>query len=130
MIWLHAYPLLPPLPSVSRLAAHRKTEKERQHLSAWRGRGGGQGAKSFDRKKAWSSINHLILSAPAPCMQEGSQRSRIPGTENYSSINSPHLKILPCGIFIVKIYILFKIQAASPQAYSFNFSEMGIWPSR
>jgi hypothetical protein len=40
------------------------------------------------------------------------------------------LEILLSGIFIVKIYILFKIQAASPQAYSFKFSEKGIWPSR
>ncbi len=26
-------------------------------------RGGGRGAKSYDRRKAWPSINHLILSA-------------------------------------------------------------------
>jgi hypothetical protein len=39
-----------------------KTKKERQ-LAAGRGReGGGRGAKSYDRKKAWSSINHSIPS--------------------------------------------------------------------
>jgi hypothetical protein len=40
---------------------HRKTEKERQ-LDAGRGGRGGVGAELYDRKKAWSFINHSILS--------------------------------------------------------------------
>jgi len=39
----------------------RKTEKER--LSDGRGgEGGGQGAKSYEGEKAWSYVNHSILS--------------------------------------------------------------------
>jgi hypothetical protein len=38
-----------------------KAEKER-HLADERGGGGGGGAKSYDREKAWSSVNHSILS--------------------------------------------------------------------
>jgi hypothetical protein len=42
MIQLYVHPL-PPLPSVSRLAVHRKTEKERQHLAAGKeGEGAGK----------------------------------------------------------------------------------------
>ncbi len=48
MIWLHARPLPP---------TYRKTEKEKQFAY---GRGGGRGAESYDRKKAWSFNNHLI----------------------------------------------------------------------
>ncbi len=39
-------------------ATHRKTEKERQLADE---RGGGRGAESQDRKKAWPSINHSVL---------------------------------------------------------------------
>jgi hypothetical protein len=39
---------------------HRKTEKERQLAEGGRG-GGWEGAKSYDSKKGWSSINHSIL---------------------------------------------------------------------
>ncbi len=42
----------------SRRATNRKTEKERQ-VAEWTGGGGGgggRGAESYDRKKAWSSI--------------------------------------------------------------------------
>ncbi len=56
---LAARPPLPPLPSVSRPATHRKTDKDRQLAD---GSEGGRGAESYDRKKAWSSINHSILS--------------------------------------------------------------------
>jgi hypothetical protein len=53
MIWL----LLPPSKS-----SKRKTEKER-HLADGRGEGGcGEGANSYDGEKAWSSINHSLLS--------------------------------------------------------------------
>ncbi len=52
----HPPPLFPlPLP-VCRPRTHRKPETTR-----WRKRGGG-GAKSYDRKKAWTSINNSILS--------------------------------------------------------------------
>ena len=46
------------LPSVS---STRKTLKERQVVKGEGGEGGGRGAESYDRKKAWSSINLLIL---------------------------------------------------------------------
>jgi hypothetical protein len=42
----------------------RQTERlrKRDKLPTGRGGGGGRGAESYDRKKAWSSINHAILS--------------------------------------------------------------------
>ncbi len=49
-----------PLPSEARPETHMKTEKERHLLH---GRVDGGGAKSNDGEKAWSSINHSILSA-------------------------------------------------------------------
>jgi hypothetical protein len=62
MIWLLPHPL-PPLPSVSSTApaTHRKTEKERQLSDGIEGWEGG-GAKSYDDEKAWSSVNHSVLS--------------------------------------------------------------------
>jgi hypothetical protein len=60
MIWLQApaHPLRQVRP-----AKHRKTEKERQLADGRRrGEGGGRGTESYDCKKAWSSINHSILS--------------------------------------------------------------------
>jgi hypothetical protein len=56
MNWLPALPH----PSVS-LKETRRLEKEREVADR---RGGGRGAKSYDRKKAWSAIqvNHSILS--------------------------------------------------------------------
>ncbi len=47
-----------------RAATHRKTEKEKQLADG--GGGGVRGAELYDRKKAWSSINHSILSF-RPC---------------------------------------------------------------
>ncbi len=56
LIWFIAHPLPPPpLPSES-LTNDTQDEKERQLAH-------GRGARSFDRKKAWSSINRSILSA-------------------------------------------------------------------
>ncbi len=46
-------------PQQARPAIHRNTEKERQ-LAVGRG-GGGWGAETYDRTKAWSSINHSIF---------------------------------------------------------------------
>jgi hypothetical protein len=40
-----------------------KTEKKKQLADMWWRGGGMGGAKSHDGKKAWSSINHSILSA-------------------------------------------------------------------
>ncbi len=55
---------LPPPVSVSKLerATHRKIEIERQLAHGKGGEEGGRGAESYDRKKAWSSVNHSILS--------------------------------------------------------------------
>ncbi len=59
MIWLLAHPLPPPsvFPCVVG-RVHEFTD------GIGKGEGGGaRGAKSYDRKKAWSFINHSILSA-------------------------------------------------------------------
>jgi hypothetical protein len=65
MFWLLPHPF-PLLPAVSTTAKHRKTENVRQ-LADIRGGGGGVGAKSFDGKKAWPSINSSILfGSPSP----------------------------------------------------------------
>ncbi len=50
-----------PLPSLSWTGDTQK-DWEREAICC-RERGGGRGAESYDRKKAWSSINHSILSA-------------------------------------------------------------------
>ncbi len=62
VIRLHAHPLPPLSPRYTRLATHRKTEKERQLADVRGGEGGGHGAESYDRKRLWPSINHSILS--------------------------------------------------------------------
>jgi hypothetical protein len=65
MIWLLAHPTTPHPSAVSKLyLTHEKTEKDR-HISGWKegGGGAGKGAESYDRKKAWSSVKHSILSA-------------------------------------------------------------------
>ncbi len=56
-------PLRAPLPSVSS-TGDTQGDWERE-TTRWREGGGGDGreAKSYDDKKAWSSINHLILFA-------------------------------------------------------------------
>jgi hypothetical protein len=49
----------------ARPATRGKTEKERQLAygrGGERGEGGGRGAESYNRKKAWSYVNHSILS--------------------------------------------------------------------
>ncbi len=61
------FSLAPPPPPLSRQyarqAIHRKTEEERK-LADGRGARGGRVAESFDRNKAWYSINHSILFDP------------------------------------------------------------------
>ncbi len=52
----------PPPRKHARPATHRKTEKERQLVDGIGGEGDGRGAESYDHKKAWSSINHSIIS--------------------------------------------------------------------
>jgi hypothetical protein len=55
----------PPLPPVSKLDRRHteiKSEKRGNLRTGERGEGGGRGAQSYDQK-AWSSINHSILSA-------------------------------------------------------------------
>jgi hypothetical protein len=44
----------------ARPATDRKTEKERQ-VTGGKGAGGGRGAESYERNKAWPSINHSWL---------------------------------------------------------------------
>jgi hypothetical protein len=57
MIWL------PPSP-VSKLDRRRTGKlKMKDNLLAGEGVGGGGGAKSYNHKKVWSSLNHSILSA-------------------------------------------------------------------
>ncbi len=59
VVWLAPPP--PPLTSISSTGdTYRKTERERQLFDRRVG-GGGVGAKSYDSKNAWSSINHKIL---------------------------------------------------------------------
>ncbi len=70
-----SYALAPPPPHtpsafLSKSSTNWKTGKERQ-LTDWRGGDGvGEGAKSYDGKKAWSSKNHSMLfeSMPSPCI--------------------------------------------------------------
>jgi hypothetical protein len=59
LIWLLAHPLsIPPLSKLER----RHTGRLRDNLLKGGKRGGGgRGAKSYDDKKAWSSINHSKL---------------------------------------------------------------------
>ncbi len=55
--------LLPHHPlNPARPAMHRKTEKDRQLADGREWGGGVGGGKSCDREKAWSSMNHSILS--------------------------------------------------------------------
>jgi hypothetical protein len=131
MIWLHAHPLLPPLPSVSSTGGTQEDwERETTPCCLERERG---------RARRWiiRPQESLVLckSFNTLCSSPNMHAGRITAVQNsrhrelfFNQFAS--LEILLSGIFIVKIYILFKIQAASPQAYSFNFSEMGIWPSR
>jgi hypothetical protein len=62
MIQLHAHPL--PLPYPVNMLDLRHTGRLRKNgnLLMGEGEGGGCGAESYDRKKAWPSINHSILS--------------------------------------------------------------------
>ncbi len=64
MIRLRARPLAAPLPKVMLDWRHTKKSVKYRQLADGRGVGGGSGggAESYDRKKAWSSINHSILS--------------------------------------------------------------------
>ncbi len=60
--FLRSYDSVPrPPPPHPRPTTHWKSENERGNHAD--GKGEGRGAKSYDRKKAWSSINHSILSA-------------------------------------------------------------------
>jgi hypothetical protein len=62
MIWLHLHPLPPPVSILSLILSFLCVAFE---LTYGRGVGGGGGAKSCDGKKAWSCINHSLLSACA-----------------------------------------------------------------
>jgi hypothetical protein len=61
MNWLLVHATPPPSP-FSKLSLFLSLPVE---LTDGRGGGGGWGAKSYDGKKAWSSINPSILSAPS-----------------------------------------------------------------
>jgi hypothetical protein len=66
MIWLlpHLAPslLLSPVSKPDRRHRGRLIYIYTDNLLTVEGEGGGAGAKSYDSKKAWSSINHSILS--------------------------------------------------------------------
>ncbi len=51
-----------PSPLVSSTGDTQEDWKRETTCSRERGEGGGRGAESYDRKKAWSSINHSMLS--------------------------------------------------------------------
>jgi hypothetical protein len=58
---IHAYPLPPH--HVSKLDRRLEGDlRKRDKLLTGEGEGGGRGAKSYDRKKAWPFINHSMLS--------------------------------------------------------------------
>jgi hypothetical protein len=60
MIWLLAHPLYPSPASISTSDTDELRKRENL-LTGWGGeRGWAIGAESYDRKRAWSSINHLI----------------------------------------------------------------------
>jgi hypothetical protein len=61
MIRLHAQ-TLPPSPISKLDRRHIGRLRKRGNLLKEEGEGGGRGAESCERKKAWSSINHSILS--------------------------------------------------------------------
>ncbi len=60
MIWLLPPPS--PLPSASVFFRIFLVRRHAVELTDGSGGGGGEGAESYDGEKAWSSINHLILS--------------------------------------------------------------------
>jgi hypothetical protein len=62
--WLLSHPL-PSLPSASSTGRHTGRLRKCDKNLLGEGGEGGEGAKSYDGEKAWSSINHSILSALA-----------------------------------------------------------------
>ncbi len=70
MIWLLA---LPPLPTKKLARRHTGGLRKRYYLLTGEGEGGGRRAESYDRKKAWSSINHSLLSYPSQWQQTVSE---------------------------------------------------------
>ncbi len=64
VIWLLPHPF-PPLPAVSWIGDTQEDWEMRQLAD---GRGGGEGAKSYNSEKAWSSRNHSKLSGPFPSL--------------------------------------------------------------
>ncbi len=69
VMWFGSSPAPSPLRQSAGPATHSKTETDRQLAD---GRGGGLGAESSDRKEARSSINHSILTEPAPNYKQAS----------------------------------------------------------
>ncbi len=61
-LWLGSSP--PPSTGDTQEDWERETTCSRE-----RGEGGGRGTESFDRKEAWASTNHSILSAPPPSQE-------------------------------------------------------------
>ncbi len=69
VVWFGSSPTPPPPPSVSstrKTGRLRRTGRLRksENLLKGEGGGGGRGSESCDHEKAWSSINHAVLSAP------------------------------------------------------------------
>ncbi len=85
----------PPLPSGS--SAGDTQEDWERETTCWRERGGCGGAKSYDGEKAWSSINHSILSGPT-CDEVSKRISRaISGKTDMKWVLSVLLERLAAG---------------------------------
>jgi hypothetical protein len=82
----------PPKSPVS-MPDRRQAGRLRKRATCWRQRGeGGRGSESYDRKKAWSSINHSILSGGR------STTGRVPGTRaGHGQPNTPGVRVRKNG---------------------------------
>ncbi len=108
VVWLDSSPTpLPPLPSVS--STSDTQEDWKRETTSWHERGGegyGRGAKSYDRKIAWSVINHSILSACKACVYF--IHSTSPVIVNFSLSIIPEL-IVACWQSIIVVDVLCRL---------------------
>ncbi len=75
MIRLQGHPLLPTPSSVPSVSCTSDTPDDwKREETCWRewggGEAGGRGGELYDRKKAWPSINHSILSSQCFCLSK------------------------------------------------------------